>query len=144
MTANFWQRKTLKEMTREEWEQICDGCAKCCLHKLEDEDTGEIYATDVACQFLDIHKCQCVDYEQRSVLAPECVTLSPDNLEQVYFMPSTCAYRLLAEGKPLFPWHPLVSGNRDSVHQSDHSVRGKVVSELEVNDLMQHLTGEWE
>ena len=144
MTSNFWEHKTLSEMNRSEWEQLCDGCAKCCLHKIEDEDTGIIYGTNVVCQYLDEANCQCTEYEKRSVLVPDCVTLSPDNLEQVYYMPSTCSYRLLAEGKSLFDWHPLVSGKKDSVHQAGQSVRGKVVSELEVDDLMHHLTGEWD
>ena len=144
MPANFWEHKTFSEMTRSEWEQLCDGCAKCCLHKIEDEDTGTIYSTNVVCQYLDVQTCQCTDYANRSVLVPECVTLSPDNLEQVYYMPSSCSYRLLAEGKPLPEWHPLVTGEKDSVHDSGHSVRGKVVSELEVEDLMHHLTGEWD
>ena len=142
--ANFWENKTLSELTQSEWEQLCDGCAKCCLHKLEDEDTGIIYGTNVVCQYLDIENCQCSDYAQRSVLVPECVTLSCNNLEQVYFMPSTCSYRLLAEGKPLPQWHPLISHQKESVHESGHSVRGKVISELDTDDLMHHLTGEWE
>lgn len=131
-------------MTPSEWEQLCDGCAKCCLHKIEDEDTGIIYSTNVVCQYLDQQNCRCSDYSNRSVLVPECVTLSPDNLEQVYYMPATCSYRLLVEGKPLPKWHPLITGQKDSVHDSGHSVRGKVVSELEVDDLMHHLTGEWQ
>ena len=144
MTSNFWEYKTLAEMDRIEWEKLCDGCAKCCLHKIEDEDTGIIYATNVVCRYLDLHNCQCTEYANRSVLVPECVTLSPDNLEQVYYMPSTCSYRLLAEGKALFDWHPLLSGTRDSVHEAGQSVRGKVIAETEVEDLMHHLTGEWD
>lgn len=144
MPLNFWEHKSLGEMTRSEWEQLCDGCAKCCLHKIEDENTGMIYSTNVVCQYLDQQTCQCTDYARRSVLVPECLTLSPDNLEQVYFMPSTCSYRLLAAGRPLPWWHPLITGDRNSVHESGHSVRGKVVSELEVEDFMHHLTGEWD
>ncbi|MCU7938293.1 MAG: YcgN family cysteine cluster protein [gamma proteobacterium symbiont of Bathyaustriella thionipta] len=142
--ANFWEYKTLYELTRNEWEQLCDGCAKCCLHKIEDEDTGIIYSTNVVCQYLDIKHCLCENYAQRSVLVPECVTLDSDNLEQVYFMPTTCSYRLLAEGKPLPSWHPLLTHNKESVHESGNSVRGKVISELETDDLMHHLTGEWD
>ncbi len=144
MALNFWEYKALKEMTQSEWEQLCDGCAKCCLHKLEDEDTGIIYATNVVCQYLDSEKCQCNEYARRSILVPECVTMSPDNLQQVYFMPDTCAYRLLAEGRELPDWHPLLSGQSRSTHDSGHSVQGKVISELEVDDLMHHLTGEWD
>lgn len=144
MTKKFWQYKTLSEMTNGEWEQLCDGCAKCCLHKLEDEETGLIFGTNVVCQYLDEQNCQCRDYAHRSVLVPECITLSPENLEQVYFMPSTCSYRLLAEGKSLPDWHPLLTGNKESVYESGNSVRGKVICELEADDLMYHLTGEWD
>ena len=144
MPKKFWEYKKLSEMSSSEWELLCDGCAKCCLHKLEDEDTGEIYATNVVCQYLDQTSCQCTEYDRRSILVPDCITLTSQNLEQVYFMPSTCSYRLLAEGKPLPSWHPLLSGKKESVHDSGHSVRGKVISELDVDDLMHHLTGEWE
>ncbi len=142
--ANFWEDKALKELTQSEWEQLCDGCAKCCLHKVEDEDTNIIYGTNVVCQYLNIEACQCSEYSKRSILVPDCVTLDINNLEQVYFMPSTCSYRLLAEGKSLPKWHPLLTKNKDSVHESGNSVRGKVISELEAEDLMHHLTGEWE
>ncbi len=142
--ANFWENKALSELTQSEWEQLCDGCAKCCLHKVEDEDTGIIYATNVICQYLDVENGQCGQYSERSTLVPECVTLNNDNLEQVYFMPTTCSYRLLAKGKPLPEWHPLISHNKESVHESGNSVRDKVISELEADDLMHHLTGEWE
>ncbi len=98
----------------------------------------------MVCRYLDTEQCQCTEYLQRSILVPECVTLSMDNLEQVYYMPSSCAYRLLADGKKLHDWHPLISGSRQSVHDSGNSVKGKVVSELDVDDLMHHLTGEWE
>ncbi len=140
----FWETKTLKELSQSEWEQLCDGCAKCCLHKLEDEDTGTIYTTNVVCQYLDSEQCQCSHYSQRSVLVPECVTLTPNNLEQVYFMPTSCAYRRLAEHKPLPSWHPLLTGDKGSVHTAGQSVQGKVISELDADDLMHHLTGEWD
>lgn len=142
--ANFWENKTLSELSQSEWEQLCDGCAKCCLHKLEDEDTGIIYGTNVVCQYLDIDNCQCSNYAQRSILVPDCITLNSNNLDQVYFMPATCSYRLLAEGKPLPQWHPLISHQKESVHESGNSVRGKVISELDTDDLMHHLTGKWE
>ncbi len=142
--ANFWEIKALNELSREEWEQLCDGCAKCCLHKVEDEDTGTLYGTNVVCQYLNTETCQCENYAQRSVLVPDCITLNASNLEQVYFMPSTCSYRLLAEGKPLPSWHPLLSQQKESVHKSGHSIRGKVISELQADDLLHHLTGEWE
>jgi len=142
--ANFWEIKALNELSRQEWEQLCDGCAKCCLHKVEDEDTGTLYGTNVVCQYLNTETCQCENYAQRSVLVPDCITLNASNLEQVYFMPSTCSYRLLAEGKPLPSWHPLLSQQKESVHKSGHSIRGKVISELKADDLLHHLTGEWE
>ncbi|MCU7834447.1 MAG: YcgN family cysteine cluster protein [gamma proteobacterium symbiont of Taylorina sp.] len=144
MQKKFWEYKKLDEMTQTEWEQLCDGCAKCCLHKLEDEDTGVIYSTNVVCQYLNQHTCQCSDYTSRSTLVPECITLSSQNLDQVYFMPSSCSYRLLTEGKTLPQWHPLISGNKESVHESGHSVQGKVISELDADNLIHHLTGEWE
>ena len=141
---NFWESKTLSELSRSEWELLCDGCAKCCLHKVEDEDSGTIYGTNVVCEYLDSEQCQCQNYAQRSVLVPDCVTLDADNLQHVYFMPATCSYRLLAEGKALPAWHPLITGNKESTHESGHSVRGKVISELDADDLMHHLTGEWD
>lgn len=144
MTTKFWEQKTLSEMTQDEWERLCDGCAKCCIHKLEDEDTGIIYGTNVVCQYLNQENCQCTEYKQRSHLVPDCVTLSRDNIDDVYFMPNTCSYRLLAEGKPLPSWHPLITGNPNSVHEAGQSVKGKVVSELDTDDLMHHLTGPWE
>ena len=107
------------------------------------EDTGIVYGTNVVCRYLNQETCQCREYQQRSVLVPECVTLSPDNLEQVYYMPNTCAYRLLAEQQKLPLWHPLMTGDKDSTHSSGHSVRGKVISEDDTDDLMHHLTGEW-
>lgn len=140
----FWEQKKLTELSREEWESLCDGCAKCCLFKVEDEDDGKLYATNVVCRYLDTEKCQCTCYSERSVKVPECVTLSSHNLSDVYYMPNTCAYRLLAEGKPLPEWHPLVSCDSESMHAAGQSVQGKVVSEDDADDLMMHLTGEWD
>ena len=142
--CNFWEKKTLDNLSRSEWEQLCDGCGQCCLHKLEDEDSGIIYATNVVCQYLDTKNCQCREYKQRSILVPDCVTLDNHNLKQVYFMPASCSYRLLAEGKTLPKWHPLITKNKYSTQEFGHSVHGKVVSELEADDLMYHLTGEWD
>ena len=140
----FWQNKKLSDINRTEWESLCDGCAKCCLFKVEDEDDGKLYATNVVCRYLDLEKCQCSCYQQRTKLVPECVTLSPDNLAEIYYMPSSCAYRLLAEGKDLPIWHPLISGSPETVHSAGQSVRGKVISEDEADDLFMHLTGDWE
>jgi uncharacterized cysteine cluster protein YcgN (CxxCxxCC family) len=121
-------------MTVEEWESLCDGCGKCCLLKLEDEDTGEIEHTDVACRLLDLGTCRCRDYPRRKSLVPDCVILTPRNVQELRWMPSTCAYRLLAEGKDLPDWHPLVSGEEASVHRAGVSVLNRVVSESEVDD----------
>ncbi len=129
----FWKKKELHEMTREEWESLCDGCAKCCLHKLEDEDTGEVYYTDVYCQYLDHHNCSCGDYKNRTTLVPNCITLTPKNVFEHDWLPQTCAYKLLAEGKGLYDWHPLVSGNPESVHESSMSLRHRGISEEHVH-----------
>jgi uncharacterized cysteine cluster protein YcgN (CxxCxxCC family) len=128
----FWKAKKLEEMTPAEWESLCDGCAQCCRIKFEDEDTGEIYTTRVVCELLDIYHCRCLRYSERSVLVPTCLTLSPELAASLAWMPATCAYRLLAEGKDLPLWHPLVSGDTHSVHQAGASVRGKVLSARDV------------
>lgn len=128
----YWHAKTLQELTPAEWESLCDGCGKCCLHKLEDEDTGYVYYTRIACSFLDHDTCRCTDYARRQQQVPDCVVLAPDNLEAIDWLPDTCAYRLRALGLPLFEWHPLVSGDPHSVHSAGMSVSGKVVAEQEV------------
>lgn len=128
----FWRSKTLQEMTPDEWESLCDGCGKCCLHKLEDEDSGEVFYTRVACHYLDHDKCTCQAYSQRQALVPGCVVLTPDTVAETYWLPDTCAYRLIAEGLPLFDWHPLVSGEPTSVHRAGMSVAGQVVAESAV------------
>lgn len=125
----FWKQKTLVAMNREEWESLCDGCGKCCLHKLEDTDTGELAYTRVICRYFDEASCHCQVYEQRKKLVPECVVLRPDNLKDLPWMPASCAYRLLYEGKDLPDWHPLVAGNRDLMEESGNTVAGKVISE---------------
>jgi uncharacterized cysteine cluster protein YcgN (CxxCxxCC family) len=135
----FWERKKLAEMSPEEWESLCDGCAKCCLHKLEDIDTGELAFTNVACRLLDIGACRCGNYERRNTLVPDCVVLNPKNVSELVWMPSTCAYRLLAEGKPLAHWHPLVSGDPDSVHRAGISVRSRCISERHAGPLEHHV-----
>ncbi len=130
----FWQRKTLAEMTPEEWEALCDGCGKCCLVKLEDPDSGAVDYTEVACRLLDIGTCRCTNYPARRKLVPDCIILSPESIASLDFMPSTCAYRRLAEGKSLAWWHPLVSGDPETVHAAGISVRGRAVPETEVAD----------
>ena len=122
----FWRRKTLGEMTEAEWESLCDGCGRCCLNKLEDDDTGRIYYTDIGCRLLDAHACRCHDYENRSAQVDDCVRLTADNIGELNWLPPTCAYRLVGEGRDLYWWHPLVSGDPDSVHAAGISVRGRV------------------
>jgi hypothetical protein len=132
MTAPFWRTKSLEAMNREEWESLCDGCGLCCLVKLEDADSGAIAFTRAACQLLDSDSCRCRDYRNRSSRVPDCVPLTPATLGEIPWLPRTCAYRLLHEGKPLRDWHPLVSGDPESVHRAGISVRGRVISELDV------------
>jgi len=134
----YWRRKTLDQMTLQEWESLCDGCGKCCLVKLEDEDTGKIHYTDVACALLDTGACRCTDYGNRQQRIPDCVTLTPENINRVKnWMPSSCAYRLLADGKPLPDWHHLECGDTQAVHHARKSVRGRCVTEtgIEIDDL---------
>jgi uncharacterized cysteine cluster protein YcgN (CxxCxxCC family) len=135
----FWITTPLEEMIPEMWESLCDGCAKCCLQKLEDEETREIYNTNIVCDLLNLDSCRCTRYRERSKLVPNCVTLTPKDLADPYWLPQTCAYRLLAEGKPLPDWHPLVSGDPDSVEKAGHSIRGKVIRESEADDWEHHL-----
>jgi len=139
--TRFWETKSLAEMTRSEWESLCDGCGKCCLVKLQDPDTDEIAYTDVACRLLDCDSCRCSDYANRKAEVPDCVVLSVRLVDQLEWMPSTCAYRLLKEGKPLYWWHPLVSGDPNAVHEAGISVRGRVISEILVEDaeLVEHV-----
>ena len=137
----FWQRKTLDQMTKAEWESLCDGCARCCLNKLGNETTGEIQFTDVACRLLDTEKCRCVSYDDRKRYGPDCKILTPKNIKRLSWLPSTCAYRLIDEGKDLFWWHPLVSGDPETVHQAAVSVRGRVVSERDTDDLEGRVVG---
>lgn len=132
--APYWRTKSLEEMTRAEWEALCDGCARCCLIKLEDEDTGEIAYTDIACRLLDIGTCRCSRYRQRLRLVPQCVDLTPEEVRKFDWLPSTCAYRLVAEGRDLAWWHPLVSGDPETVHKAGISVRGRVVPERRGDD----------
>ncbi len=128
----FWKTKSLTEMSTAEWESLCDGCAKCCLHKLEDEDTGEVYYTDIVCRNLDAGTCQCRHYSDRATRVAGCVVLQPEDVDAFYWLPQTCAYRLVSEGKPLPQWHHLVSCSAQSVHTSGNSIVGRTVSELDV------------
>ena len=138
----FWKRKKLNEMTKQEWESLCDGCARCCLIKLEDVDTGKVDYTDAACKLLDTNTCKCQGYSNRKELVADCIVLSPQNIKNLKWMPSTCAYRLVAEGKNLAWWHPLVSGNPNTVHQAKMSVRNRVVNE-KPDDILEDRIVSW-
>lgn len=128
----FWQQKTLTELSPDEWESLCDGCARCCLHKLEDEDNGDIYYTNVACHLLDLTTCRCTDYPNRSELVPTCLTLTPQMVAALPWLPETCSYHHLAAGKDLEWWHPLICENHHSIHEAGISIRNTAVSAREV------------
>jgi uncharacterized cysteine cluster protein YcgN (CxxCxxCC family) len=130
----FWEIKTLAEMSVKEWESLCDGCGLCCLVRLEDETTGEIVPTRVACRLFDSQRCRCVDYPNRERQVPECIKLTPGNVSRLAWMPPSCAYRRLAEGKPLPTWHPLITGDCESVHAAGVSVRGQTICETALED----------
>ena len=135
LRARFWEHVPLKNMTEREWEALCDGCGRCCLNKLEDEDTGHVALTRVACRLLDNETCRCSQYDIRRQFVPECIQLTPTSIqEHMYWLPKTCAYRLLHEGLPLYDWHPLVSGKAQSVHDAGVSVQGWTVPEFEVHE----------
>lgn len=145
MSNYFWQDKALHEMSEEEWESLCDGCAKCCLVQLEDEETEQLVFTDVACDLLDQGNCRCTDYQNRSMRVPNCMTLTPENVEQAAeFAPSSCAYRRLVEGKDLPEWHHLIAGDQASMHAQGLSVRNKVRKLSEVDtDGLEEFVVEW-
>jgi hypothetical protein len=130
MERPFWQTKRLEQMTREEWESLCDGCGLCCLVRFEDEDTGEVVPTRVHCKLFDAERCTCTDYANRREHVPDCIKLTPWNIEALRWMPLSCGYRRINEGRGLADWHPLVSGDPDSVHKAGVSVKGQTVSEL--------------
>ncbi len=135
----FWENVPLDKLDRAQWEALCDGCGKCCIHKLEDEDTGELHATNVACRLLDRRSGACSNYKHRRAFVPECIRLTPAKLKQLDWLPPTCAYVLRAEGKPLPEWHYLVSGDRESIHIAGKSVRGWTISEDDAGELEYHL-----
>ncbi|CAN5417345.1 YcgN family cysteine cluster protein [soil metagenome] len=134
----FWE-KPLGDLNRTEWEALCDGCGKCCLHKVEDEDTGRIYPTNVACRLLDRNTAQCSNYRNRRAFVPDCLRLTAAALDRITWLPGSCAYKLRAEGKPLPDWHYLISGDRQTVHAAGKSVRGWTVAEVEAGDLENHI-----
>lgn len=136
----FWERYPLSALNKAEWEALCDGCGKCCLHKLEDEVTGRIYRTNVACRLLDRHSGRCTDYPNRRRFVPDCVQLKPRLVPKLDWLPATCAYRRVDEGKPLPAWHYLISGDREAVHEVGASVRGWTISETDASsDLEDHI-----
>ena len=140
--APFWQTKSLSEMNRAEWESLCDGCGRCCLHKLRHDDTEELSFTNVACRLLDLESCQCGDYANRRIHVPDCVSLTAKTLRRIDWLPPSCAYRRLADGKKLEWWHPLVSGDPETVHTAGVSVRGRAISERRAGALEDYIT-EW-
>jgi len=139
---NFWETKTLAQMSTEEWESLCDNCGKCCLNKLEDEDTGEIAFTSVACDLIDLETCRCTRYNERCTLVPECIDLKQHDFAEYNWLPSTCAYRLLTDGEALPSWHPLITGTRESVKEAGVSIGSYAIKESQVTDLEDHII-EW-
>ncbi|MEM7727901.1 MAG: YcgN family cysteine cluster protein [Pseudomonadota bacterium] len=141
-TEPFWRTKTLEQMSAQEWESLCDGCGKCCLIRLEDEDTGDVYTTDAHCRLFDNGTCRCTDYANRKRIVSDCVILEPGNIRALKWMPRSCAYRRLSEGRGLPDWHHLVSGDPDTVHNAGRSVKDATVSEdgLTEDDLMRRIT----
>lgn len=131
---SFWRAKRLQDMTAAEWESLCDGCARCCMIKLEDEDTGDVHYTAMVCDLLDTDTCRCTAYPQRHQLVPDCIEFDADLAATLRWLPATCAYRRLAEGLDLPEWHPLITGRPESVHEADISVRGKVVHQRDVHE----------
>jgi uncharacterized cysteine cluster protein YcgN (CxxCxxCC family) len=136
----FWQTVPIEDMTRAEWESLCDGCGRCCLHKLRDDD-GTLHHTEVACRLLDLGTARCTDYANRKARVPDCIKLTPFRLRKMDWLPPTCAYRLVAEGRDLPAWHPLVSGDPESVVRAGVSVRGRAVAERAAGALEDHIVG---
>jgi uncharacterized cysteine cluster protein YcgN (CxxCxxCC family) len=139
---SFWKTKPLAEMTPEEWESLCDGCGKCCLEKLFDEDTEDLHYTDVACKLLDCQTCRCTNYEERAKFVPSCLRITVESLDALAWLPDSCAYERLYQGRDLPSWHPLITGSDEALHRAGMSVKGRIISETEVEDLRDHVA-EW-
>lgn len=135
----FWQTKRLEDMSRDEWESLCDGCGRCCLHKLEDDETGAIAFTNVACHLLDLGTCQCGNYTERAQIVPDCIALTPEALRKIRWLPPSCAYRIIDEGGDLPDWHPLITGDADSTRKAGIAVAGRVISETIAGPLEDHI-----
>lgn len=139
---NFWENKELSDMSLDEWEALCDGCGICCLYKIDDVDSGDVLLTNVACRFLDLDTCSCNLYDDRISAMPTCIKLTPSKVENLSWLPDTCAYRLILKGKPLPNWHPLVCGDQNAIHGAGISVLGKIVGESSIimEDLEDYVT----
>lgn len=134
----FWEQP-LETLDRAQWEALCDGCGKCCLLKAEDEDDGKVYMTNIACKLLDTQSARCSDYRRRRYFVPDCVRLTRGKLDQFTWLPDSCAYKMRARNLPLPEWHYLVSGDRETIHETGNSIRGKVITEVEAGPLEQHI-----
>ena len=134
MNDQFWKRKSLAQMTPDEWESLCDGCGLCCMQKVQDEDSGDVFYTDIACRLFDIDSCRCTDYANRVQQVPDCLVLTPDEKDAYEWLPGSCAYRRLANGMDLPGWHPLITGRPESVHDAGISMQGKAVSENDTDE----------
>lgn len=145
LTERFWETKKMADMSRAEWEALCDGCARCCLLKLDFEDSPDIYYTNVACRLLDIRTCRCTRYRHRSLIVPDCLSLTPESAAVFSYLPRTCAYRCLAEGRPLPSWHPLISRDPDAIHRLGISIRDRAIPEEWIDpDQLENQIVEWE
>ncbi len=143
--APFWRNKTLDKLSKAEWESLCDGCGRCCLNKIEDSDNGDIYLTKVACRLLDLGSCRCRDYPDRQNWVPDCISLTVDEVRRITWLPPTCGYRLVEEGKDLPWWHPLVSGSPETVHEAGISVRSwaKTERRIKEHNFAKYIIGGW-